>query len=271
MPYAKRVVMSLADARSLHHRFTVLRKRSKVGPLSADQKALLSEAVQVIRQHSKKNPSRRKPSLDDAVKMRLSEIADIAESGVTEMTGKLKREGRRSQFETGGEVTGRFGGMKPAYPELNRLRAGPKEIAKSIRRGKGKAYRNVVSVVRDAMEQAGFKNRAKRKRGILRVSPHEGTSRCEHCDNLHTTSEHRFHGPGSFHKTHLWSFGKRNPREKLGTVIYGRVLMIQAQKTGAHRCDAECKRCNHSYYHEFQSHAVMYGLPNGDLLIRSKK
>ncbi len=114
--------MTLADAKSLHHRFTVLRKRSKYGPLTRDQKALLSEAVQVIRQHSKKNPVKRRPSLDDAVKMRLSEIADIAESGVTEMTGKLKREGRRSQFETGGEVTGRFGGMKPAYPELNRLR-----------------------------------------------------------------------------------------------------------------------------------------------------
>ncbi len=259
--------MTLSGARSLHYRFTVLRKRSKYGPLTVAQKALLSEATQVIRQHSKKNP----PSLDQMTKARLFEIADMAESGFTEMTGKLKREGSRSQFETGGEVTGRFGGMKPAYPELNQLRAGPKEIAKAIRRGKGKAYNNVVTVVRAALEKKGFKNSRKRGRGVLRVPPHSGTKRCEHCEALHTSSEHRFHGPGSFHATHLWGFSKRNPSEKLGTVIYGRVLMIQAQKTGPHRCDPECARCNHSYYHEFKSHAVMYGLPNGDILIRSKK
>lgn len=55
------------------------------------------------------------------------------------------------------------------------------------------------------------------------------------------------------------------------TIIYRRVLRIYAQKQGPHRCDAECKEKNHCYFHDFKPGAVMYGLPNGDILIRSKK
>jgi hypothetical protein len=56
--------------------------------------------------------------------------------------------------------------------------------------------------------------------------------------------------------------------------IYGRVLSIQAQKIGPHKhCDAACKRAGHRYTHSFRkgSRAVMYGAPDGSLIIRSEK
>jgi hypothetical protein len=52
------------------------------------------------------------------------------------------------------------------------------------------------------------------------------------------------------------------------TKIYGKVLRIEAQKTGRHFCDAECKRAGHKYYHDFRVKPTMYGLPNGDILIK---
>ena len=59
---------------------------------------------------------------------------------------------------------------------------------------------------------------------------------------------------------------KRNPGQ--ATKIYGKVLRIEAQKTGKHHCDAECKRCGHRYYHDFRVKASMYGLPDGSILIK---
>lgn len=64
---------------------------------------------------------------------------------------------------------------------------------------------------------------------------------------------------------------KRNPSGNSPVMIYGRVLVVHAQKTQNHRCDAECKEKNHIYYHEFKDGAVMYGLQNGDILIRGEK
>lgn len=68
-----------------------------------------------------------------------------------------------------------------------------------------------------------------------------------------------------------------NPRKKSirkkptkNTVIYRRVLRIEAQKVGPHRCDAECRRFKHKYFHDFRLRNVqMFGLPNGDLLIKT--
>lgn len=48
--------------------------------------------------------------------------------------------------------------------------------------------------------------------------------------------------------------------------IYGKVLRIEAQKTGPHRCDAECRKCRHKYFHDFKAPARMLGLSPGDVL-----
>lgn len=61
----------------------------------------------------------------------------------------------------------------------------------------------------------------------------------------------------------------KNPKTKRLVRIYGRVLRIEAQKIGRHQnCDAECKRCNHKYVHDFKRGAVMYGQPDGSILIK---
>ena len=64
----------------------------------------------------------------------------------------------------------------------------------------------------------------------------------------------------------------RNPRAK-AVVIYGRVLRVEAQKIGKHRCDPGCKKANHCYYHPFKgsSNVVAYGLPDGSVLLKGNK
>lgn len=49
--------------------------------------------------------------------------------------------------------------------------------------------------------------------------------------------------------------------------IYGRVLRVEAQKTGAHQCDAECRRCDHKYFHDFRlpTGVKMLGLSPGQV------
>lgn len=63
---------------------------------------------------------------------------------------------------------------------------------------------------------------------------------------------------------------KRKPNPGGRTIIYGRVLRVDAQKTQKHICDAGCKRVGHKYTHGFKPGAKMYGLPNGDILISSR-
>lgn len=287
------------------------------------------------------------------------------------MTGKSRRAGGFGE----GEFVGRFGGLKPMYPELNALRESPSEITKAIDRGSGPLYERVRYVVEKRMEREGFK--APRKREAKKtIPPHSGRVYCRHCAAFHTTGQHRFHGAGSYLQTHLFPFKKnpmthaearklfaeimqglkqglhlspegkavfeqakaklrqyrkpvmrnrkltrpsakkmlhlgeysserqrrflgarasgypvrpnlnswdhyhckgecigpgchcRNPQRKarrnpsLKDINGGVVYEITYQKRGPHRCDAECKKFNHMYRHDFTSHPKIYGGAN---------
>lgn len=63
---------------------------------------------------------------------------------------------------------------------------------------------------------------------------------------------------------------KRSQRNPKRVLIYGEVNRIYARKTQPHVCDDDCKKHGHRYFHDFSSKPRMYGLPNGDLLIRSR-
>lgn len=222
-------------------------------------------------------------TLRQATQRRLQDIrAVFAESGVTEHTGRLRyHEGTR-------EVSGRVRGVKHAFPETEKLKQSPKVIAAAIRRGRGKVYRQVYGTVEREMERKGFA--PSKSSGKRTVEPHKGKRYCVRCRELHTKGQHRFHGKGSYHQTHLFSFNpmrkrrrRKNPsgnsvgeRQRKGMAlnppgrvkIYGKVLRIEAQKTGKHLCDSACKRAGHRYYHDFRVKPSMYGLPDGSLLIK---
>lgn len=360
-------------------------------------------------------------NLEQATDLRLQQIADLVHSGATELTGKSRRAGGWGE----GEFVGRFGGLKPMFPELNSLSESPSAITRAIDKGTGKTYNRIRATVAYELEKEGFKPAKPRRRGKLTVAPHEGRVYCRHCREFHTKGEHRFHGAGSYHRTHLFSFGKNPPmterqaktvfadmmalarrrtlspaekerlviarqslrqakksvmrnkariyarrnksklplrpapanfrryaRERLGMLesnltprilaelwhykfqvgngqgnrarhsdfmkweqgqelplrsseqgslfnpctirrltrrrvkgrasiarpnpstaggkeIYGKVLDITCRRTGPHRCDAACKRVNHTYRHVFKTHPAIYGMPDGSLLIKS--
>ena len=291
-------------------------------------------------------------NLEQATELRLAEIRDLARSGITELTGKSRREGGHGE----GEFVGRFGGLKPMFPELQSLKETPKQIAEAIDRGEGKTFQRVYETVYRALGTVGFRP-SRKSQAKLTVPPHVGRVYCRHCAEYHSKGQHRFHGEGSFHQTHLFSFkdnmttadqarrtfaglmqlsqrrtlspsekeklawarqvlrsskksvmrnrkklgrkkactmlhrheyaspaqqkflgarcsgypllrSKRNPSSG-GKQIYGHVLDITCRRTGPHRCDAACKRVNHTYRHTFTSKPPIYGLPDGSLLIKS--
>jgi hypothetical protein len=260
------------------------------------------------------------PSLEQATDARIMEIRDILRSGAGELAGKSKRE-YGPRFYDAGTIIGRFRGYSHAYPELATIDTPRTALLTAIDRKQGKVYERLVKAVQAQMIYAGYVPRRKSKRGHLGVEAHQGNKKCKLCGVPHTKGEHRFHGPGAFHRTHLFSFPQMNPprrqsnvytfhgrfRSKIlaarrersipgsfihahngffyvmkparkanpgpetsqAVVVYPRVLSIEAQKLGYHaNCDAECKRCGHKYIHDFRPGAVMYGLSNGDLLIR---
>lgn len=81
--------------------------------------------------------------VEQSVDMRLQELKDVATSGATEMTGKVKR-------LDSGEIVGRFGGgFKIAFPELKNFKENPGAIAKAIERGQGPLYEAVRKASRE--------------------------------------------------------------------------------------------------------------------------
>lgn len=66
---------------------------------------------------------------------------------------------------------------------------------------------------------------------------------------------------------------KANPGVFRKELIYGRVLRMEAQKIGPHRCDAGCAKSNHCYYHDFKvgSNVHAYGMSDGSVLLIGSK
>lgn len=254
------------------------------------------------------------PTLEQVTHERLRQFAELVRSGITEMTGKARREGGYGS----GEFVGRYGGLKPTFPELMHIKDSPAAIARAVERGKGRVYERARAAVSRALEKEGYRPARKKTAGKPVVAPHEGRRYCGHCREFHSTSSHRFHGAGSFHATHLFGFNppmtvavarrtfarlmklaqtsdlsdyerreltkarlilqraRRNPVRRPRRAgknpggrrqIYGHVLEILCRRTGPHRCDAACKRVNHTYRHVFTSKPAIYGLANGSLLI----
>jgi hypothetical protein len=60
---------------------------------------------------------------------------------------------------------------------------------------------------------------------------------------------------------------RKNPARQSKVVVYSQLLRIEAKKGQRHRCDAECVKAGHSYYHDFKPGAVIYGLTDGSIHI----
>ncbi len=226
--------------------------------------------------------------LDQATDARLAEIRTLVRSGATERVGKTYR-------GASGKIEGRHrGGMSIAFPELIHLKDSPSTIAKAIERGRGKIYQRVRREVR---RELGRSIREYKRYPQKPVIPAHAalTKKCKLCRHAHGKGEHRFHGPDSYNMSHAMAFSfnpharrkghmrkrvirrrmvrrvRRNPGAPGGVVIYHKVLRIEAQKGPGHRCDAECKKFGHRYFHDFKTKPMMLGLPNGDIVIRSRR
>jgi hypothetical protein len=165
------------------------------------------------------------PTLSQAVDARLQDMREVFQSGVTEQTGRGIRAGGSGPGSR--DYVGRIGCAKPAFPELRYEKAGPQAIAAAIQRGGGVVYDRVRSMVeRDLSNLEWAPERKKRSPGRPTVAPHPPVRRyCQKCRAFHTKSQHRFHGAGSFHRTHLFAFNPR--RQRIGRarkVFYDREI-----------------------------------------------
>lgn len=141
------------------------------------------------------------PTLEQETAHRLATIAELYDISDTHLTGR-----GISEYE-GGPIVGRFGGFKKSFHELRRVDDSPKAIAAAIRKGSGKVFDRVYTAVKASVEAEGFKPARRRSPGRPTEPPHEGRPYCVHCREFHTKGQHRSHGAGSFHRTHLFSFG----------------------------------------------------------------
>jgi hypothetical protein len=145
------------------------------------------------------------PELQDQhIRHRMAMLREEVRSGATEMTGKTYR-------DASGRIAGRFGGgMSILYPELRYSGLTPKQASDAVGRGKGKRWKRLYRAAkREVVREYGKARRW--YRGRLSEAPHPGYVYCKHCREFHSRNEHRFHGAGSFNRTHLFSFGGKNP------------------------------------------------------------
>jgi hypothetical protein len=146
-----------------------------------------------------------------------------------------------------------------------------------------------------------------RKKKLGSVPPHGSvTAKCTLCHVHHSKKQHKFHGQGAFHKTHLWGFAMNRPKtyaaylraqaKRRGwtlkqtkryfqsgkaprgakaqanpatpelPLLYGKILQVTGQKTQKHRCDSGCKKVSHRYYHNFKTGPKEWGLPAGAIV-----
>lgn len=143
------------------------------------------------------------------VRSRLDEIRDLAESGVSELTGRAKMESswdeRAGPGGGQGAVIGRYGGLN--VPELQAAKVSPAVAARAIRRGKGKVYDRIAGATSYQLQKYGYEPAKTRAGGRPTIPGHQRlTRKCKHCLGAHTTTQHRFHGEGAFHNTHLFAF-----------------------------------------------------------------
>lgn len=165
----------------------------------------------------------RRPTLDEATDYELQQMESDFTSGVSHLTGKVIGLDPDAAYGMGPKIR-RIGGVKKSYKSLAMVEDSPASIAAAIARGKGKVYDRVRSAVRHGLERTGEFDRVSRPAGRRTVQPHAGRRYCFHCREVHTKGQHVSHGAGSFHRTHLFSFGNPGGRAfgdlPIGTKFY---------------------------------------------------
>jgi len=158
----------------------------------------------------------------------------------------------------GGEIEVRYVDGERVF--LKKIKAGSKALLRSLKSGWYKAklhFGNAVTEVRPL------------KQNPYRVSTrrvYEASGKSAQREKPRPTYKER-----STALKHVNVKRKRkNPNED-ETLIYGRLMRIEAQKTQPHRCDAACRRARHQYFHDFKKGSEIWGLPDGSLVVRKVK
>jgi len=108
----------------------------------------------------------------------------------------------------------------------------------------------------------------------LVLSHKRGSAKCRKCGRTHTLSAHWSHAkPGNVAGVSKLAKGKRYAATRTNPPmqVYADVKHIVAKKGPGHRCDAACKRANHTYIHRFKPGVQIFGMPDGSLKVISKK